>query len=126
MSGVNEIKKMPDEEKPRERLIRYGKENISTNELIEIVLKSGTKKHGLKEISHNIISSVNNINELKNMEINTLMNIDGVSKIKAIELLAAIELGRRVYEDDCYKELVELTNPRTIINYFHNLFNNAS
>lgn len=116
------LKKIPDEEKPRERLLKYGKENISTDELIEIVLKSGTKKCGLKEISHNILSSVNNINELKNMEINGLTNIDGMSRIKAIELTAAIELGRRVYEDNNYKDLVYLTNPKSIINYFHSLF----
>lgn len=116
------LKNIPDEEKPRERLIKYGKENVSTNELIEIILKSGTRKAGIKEISHNIMSSVNNINELKDIEINTLMNIEGMSKVKAIELVAAIELGRRVYIDDNYKELVVLTNPSTIINYFHNLF----
>lgn len=118
------LKKLPDEEKPRERLMKYGKENISTEELIAIILKSGTRKSGLKEISHNILSSVNNINELKDMEVNSLMNIEGMSKIKAIELVAAIELGRRVYEDNYYKELVYLTNPSTIINYFHNLFKN--
>lgn len=117
------LKKIPDEEKPRERLLKYGKDNISTNELIEIVLKSGTKKAGIKEISHNIMSSVNNINDFKDMEVNTLMNVEGMSKVKAIELVAAIELGRRVYMDDSYKELVTLANPSTIINYFHNLFN---
>lgn len=116
------LKKIPNEEKPRERLLKYGKENISTNELIEIVLKSGTKKNGIKEISHNILSSVNNINKLKDMEINSLMNIEGMSKVKAIELVAAIELGRRVYDDDNYKEMIILTNPNTIINYFHSLF----
>lgn len=116
------LKKIPDEEKPRERFIKYGKENISTNELIEIILKSGNRKCGLKEISHNILSTVNNINELKDIEINTLSNIEGMSKIKAIELVAAIELGRRVYEDNNYSELVYLTNPNSIINYFHELF----
>ena len=116
------LKELPNEEKPRERLIKYGKENISNNELIEIILKSGTKSIGLKEISHNILSSVNNINELKNMEVNTLSKISGVGNIKAIELMAAIELGRRVYLEDNYKELVYLTNPESIINYFHNLF----
>ena len=116
------LKKIPDEEKPRERFMKYGKENISTSELIEIILKSGTRKAGIKEISHNIMSSVNNINELKDMSINTLINIEGMSKVKAIELAAAIELGRRVYMEDSYKELVELTNPSAIINYFHSLF----
>ena len=117
------LKDLPNEEKPRERLIKYGKENISNNELIEIILKSGTRKYGLKEISHNILSSVNNINELKNIEINSLAIIPGVGKIKAIELVAAIELGKRVYTNDNYSDLVYLTNPKSIINYFNNLFN---
>ena len=116
------FKNLPDEEKPRERLIKYGKENISNSELIEIILKSGTKKAGIKEISHNILSSVNNISKLKNMEINSLLKIDGMSKVKAIELVAAIELGRRVYEDSSYNDLVYLTTPNSIINYFHSLF----
>ncbi len=113
------LKTLPEEEKPRERLIKYGKENISTNELIEIILKSGTRNKGIKEISHNILSSVNNINELKTAEISTLEKIEGMSKIKAIELIAAIELGRRVYEDNKYQNLVKLTSPTTIIDYFH-------
>lgn len=112
------LKELPNEEKPRERLIKYGKENISNNELIEIILKSGTKSIGLKEISHNILSSVNNINELKNMEISRLEKIMGMSKIKAIELVAAIELGRRVYNDDGYSDLVKLTSPESIVNLF--------
>ena len=118
------LKELPNEEKPRERLIKYGKENISNNELIEIILKSGTKSIGLKEISHNILSSVNNINELKNMEISRLEKIMGMSKIKAIELVAAIELGRRVYNDDGYSDLVKLTSPESIVNYFYNEYKN--
>lgn len=116
------LKSLPDFEKPRERFIKYGKENLSTNELIEIILKSGNRKCSLKEISHNIMSSVNNINDLKDISVSSLMKIEGMSKIKAIEILSAIELGRRVYFDDNYKELVELTNPMSIINYFNNLF----
>ena len=108
------LKGLPSEERPRERFIKYGRDNISNEELIEIILKSGTRKYGLKEISHNILSSVNNINELKNMEVNTLSKINGVGNIKAIELMAAIELGRRVYLEDNYKELVYLTNPESI------------
>ena len=119
------LKRLPDEEKPRERLLKYGKENMSNEELIEIILKSGTRYKGIKEISHNILSSVNNINELKNMNISTLSKIDGMSKIKAIELIAAIELGRRVYDNNRYEEMVKFTNPKTIINYFHSEYKDA-
>ena len=104
------LKGLPSEERPRERFIKYGRDNISNEELIEIILKSGTRKYGLKEISHNILSSVNNINELKNMEVNTLSKINGVGNIKAIELMAAIELGRRVYLEDNYKENLLIQN----------------
>lgn len=116
------LKELPSCEKPRERLLKYGKENVSNNELIEIILKSGNRKCGIKDISHNILSSVNNISELKNMSINTLSRISGMSRIKAIELSAAIEFGRRVYDNDKYDNLVKFTSPDSIINYFHNLF----
>ena len=116
------LKKIPNEEKPRERLLKYGKENISNDELIAIILKSGNRKCGIKDISHNILSSVNNISELKNSSINSLSKIEGMSKIKAIELTAAIELGRRVYEEPNYEKLIKLTNPDSIINYFHGYF----
>ena len=45
------LKKLPQEEKPRERLLKYGKNNVSNNELIEIILKSGTKRAGIKSCS---------------------------------------------------------------------------
>lgn len=116
------LKELPDCERPRERFLKYGKDNISDGELLEIILKSGNRKCGIKEIAHNILSSVNNINELKNMEVGTLANIFGMSKIKAIELMAAIELGRRVYTNDNYDDFVYLTDPKSIINYFHDLY----
>ena len=116
------LKELPSFEKPRERFLKYGKENISSSELIEIILKAGTRKYGIKDISHNILASVNNINSLKEMSIASLSSIKGMSKIKAVELCAAIEFGRRVYEDNKYEDLVKLTNPNTIIKYFHSLF----
>lgn len=119
------LKELPNEEKPRERLIKYGRSNVSNNELIEIILKSGTKSVGLKEISHNILSSVNNINELKNMEVSKLEKIKGMSRIKAIELLAAIELGKRVYDNNKYQDLIKLTSPEAIINYFYSEYDDV-
>ncbi len=116
------FKLLPDSEKPRERFIKYGKENVSNEELIEIILRTGNKKYGIKEIAYNILASVNNINELKEMEITGLAKINGMSKIKAIELAAAIELGRRVFEEEAYEDLIYLTNPSSIIDYFHRLF----
>ena len=116
------FKNIPNEEKPRERLLKYGVDNLSNEELIAIILKTGTKKYNVKELANNVLCSFNNIKDLKNIRINNLLNIEGIGKIKAIELISAIELGRRVYEEDDYQDLVTLTNPSTIIKYFNNLF----
>lgn len=118
------FKNIPDEEKPRERLLKYGVENLSNEELLAIVLKTGSKKFNVKEVANNILCSVNNIRDLKEMRINSLINIDGVGMVKAIELIAAIELGKRVYEENNYNELITFTNPNSIIKYFNSLFKN--
>lgn len=119
------FKNIPDNEKPRERLIKYGVENLSNEELLAIILKTGTKKCNVKELANNILCEFKDIKELRNIRINNLINVEGIGKIKAIELLAAIELGKRVYYEDDYEELVTLTNPSTIIKYFNNLFKNV-
>lgn len=116
------FKNIPDMEKPRERLIKYGVENLSNEELLAIILKTGSKKCNVKELANNILCEFKSIKDLRNIRINNLINIDGVGKIKAIELVAAIELGKRVYYEEDYNELVSLTNPNTIIKYFNNLF----
>ena len=116
------FKNIPESEKPRERLLKYGKENLSNEELLAILLKTGTKKYNVKELANNVLCNFNDIKDLKEARINTLMNIEGIGKIKAIEIISAIELGRRVYEEENYNELISLTNPSVIINYFNKLF----
>lgn len=110
------------EEMPRERLVKYGVENLSNEELLAIILKTGSKKYNVKEVASNILSSYGDIKNLKDVRINNLTKIDGIGKVKAIELIAAIELGRRVYYEEDYKDMVTLTNPKVIIGYFNKLF----
>ncbi len=91
------IKEMAELEKPRERLVNFGKENLSNEELIAIVLRTGTKDVSAKLLATKILGKFKNISELQNANINNLSDIKGMGKIKSIELIAAIELGRRVY-----------------------------
>lgn len=118
------FKDIPMLERPRERLLLYGVENISNEELLMIILKTGTKKHSLKEISLNLLKRCNNIKNLKYMTYNTLKEIDGIGEVKAIELMAIIELSRRINEDVSINDLINCTNPTNIINHFNYLFKN--
>ena len=114
------IKDIPVNERPRERLVRYGVKNLSNEELISIILKTGTKEVSVKDLSTSILSKCSDISSLKDLEINNLLNIKGIGKVKAIELIAAIELGRRVYLDKNI-DSVKITGSIDVYNYFKDL-----
>ena len=59
----------------------------------------------VKELSNNILNSVNDISDLRNMTLNKLKNIKGVGEVKAIKILSSIELGRRVYQEKNFKKI---------------------
>ena len=55
------IKDIPISERPRERLVRYGVKNLSNEELISIILKTGTKEVSVKDLSTSILSKCSDI-----------------------------------------------------------------
>ena len=117
------FKNIPDSDKPRERLFNYGEENLSNEELIAIILKTGSKKYSVKEVSLRLLENISSIAELRDIGISSLIKIDGIGKVKAIELKAAIELGRRVYFDNNITK-IKLNSSLLIYNYFLNIIGN--
>ena len=114
------IKDIPTSQRPRERAIKYGIESLSDEDLLSIIIKTGTKDISVKTISNKILSLTNNINDLKDLSLESLKKINGIGNVKAIELLSAIELGRRVfYKVD--KEKIKLNNSKVIYEYFKDL-----
>ena len=115
-----DFKNIPESDKPRERLYNYGSENLSNEELISIILKTGMKGYSVKEVSLKLLEYLGDISKLKDIGLSSLTNIDGIGKVKAIELKAAIELGRRVYESN-HEKKIKLNNALTIFDYFKNI-----
>ena len=115
------FKNIPESDKPRERLYQYGSENLSDEELISIILKTGTKGMSVKEVSLKLLESVGDIKRLKDIGINTLMGINGIGRVKAIEIKAAIELGRRIYIENNKLGGIILNNSLKIYEYFKDL-----
>ncbi len=91
------IKDLPVNERPREKLINYGIESISNEELLAIILKTGVKNKSVKELAREVLDKINSINNLEMISINTFNDIYGLGKVKTIELMAAIELGKRIF-----------------------------
>ena len=107
------LKDLPKSERPREKLIKYGKENLSNSELLALILKTGTKNINAIDVSHNLLKEIGNITNLKYISFNTLKSINGIGEAKAIELLALTELSKRIYYN-LDKKGVRLSNPKII------------
>lgn len=116
------FKTLPDEEKPRERLFLYGAKNLSNEELLMILLKTGTKKISVKDLAGELLIKSGGIRNLKNITYPQLIQIEGIGKVKATEILALVELSRRIEENVPLVDVLNCTSPEVIIRYFHYLF----
>ena len=115
------IKDIPNNERPRERLLKYGVDSLSNEELLSIILKNGTKKYSVKTIAMILLNELGEMSNLKNISYNKLIKIDGIGSVKAVEIIACVEIGKRIY-NYVDKSDVLLNNSNVIFNYFKDLF----
>jgi DNA repair protein RadC len=115
------IKDIPLNERPRERLKEVGVSNLTDKEILSILLKTGTKNRNVTDIAIDILNNYK-LSDLKDISISDLIKIKGIGEVKAIELLASIELGKRIYLRSPTKEEV-LDNPKKIWQDSKYLFN---
>lgn len=91
------IRNLPNDEKPREKLLREGKEKLSTMEILAIIIGSGVGKKSALELAAEIISlDEKGIRFLAECRPEELQQVNGIGKAKACEILAAVELGKRI------------------------------
>jgi len=119
------IKDLPECEKPRERMLEYGVENLSNVDLLSIILRNGVKDISVKEVAINILNNIESINDLSSLGVRELSNIKGVGPVKAITLLASIELGKRVSIKEA-KANMSLSNKEKIHEVFKKFFINEN
>ena len=106
------IKEIPDYERPRERLKEYGPNYLSDKEILAIILKTGTKEKSVNDLALDLLSK-HSLDDLSYLSIEELKKIKGIGEVKAIELIASIELGKRIFLKK-NKKLIKLENPKDI------------
>lgn len=87
---------LPQEERPRERLLRYGPETLSAAELIAIVLGSGTKSSPVLQLAQEVVTRFGGLPQLAEATVQELCQIKGIGQAKAIQLRAVFNLGLRL------------------------------
>ncbi|MDR0199378.1 MAG: DNA repair protein RadC [Streptococcaceae bacterium] len=84
---------------PRERLNLYGPESLSEQELLAIVLRTGSKNTTVYALAGKILTHFQSLHNFQAASIDELKALPGIGQVKAVELKAMIELGKRVYGD---------------------------
>lgn len=91
------IKDFPTDERPRERLLKYGEDKLSNNELIALLIGSGNKHDSAIDLANRVLMNFEGLKLLRDATIEELMAIKGIGEAKGITLLAALELGKRIH-----------------------------
>ena len=91
------IKDLPKDQRPREKLLKYGAEKLTDTELLAILLRTGIKGKSAIEIANEIIKSAgDSFKGLAGKDIEELTKMPGVKNAKIITIAAALEIARRV------------------------------
>ena len=93
------IKELEETDKPREKLYKFGLENLSEYELIAILIRSGSKKEDVLTLSKKLWIYMSKFHRISEITINDLMEIDGIGLSKACSLISALELFKRLNSD---------------------------
>lgn len=95
---MKSIKDWPEDERPRERLFKYGEDNLSDAQLIAILINSGNRrsKENAVDLGRNLLKKFNGISGIDEAYINELIELPGIGSSKASRLKAAFELGKRL------------------------------
>ena len=90
------VKEMPEDERPRERLARVGPQALSSAELLAIILRTGVKGENVVTMASRLLAQYGGLAGLSRADLAQLGQEHGLGPAKASQLLAALELGRRL------------------------------
>ncbi|MCY4530104.1 MAG: DNA repair protein RadC [Chloroflexi bacterium] len=109
------IRDLPEGERPRERLEKYGADTLGNPELIAILLRTGMKGESVINMSYRLIKQFKGLEGMGRATFTELCALDGISEAKACQILAAFELGRRLTSLSP-EERTTINSPRDVYN----------
>lgn len=90
------IKDWPENERPRERLVKYGAENLSDAQLLAIILRTGSGKQGVLGLSMELLDTFKTLRSIDSASLRELSLTKGLGTAKIAQIKAAFELGKRL------------------------------
>jgi DNA repair protein RadC len=99
------IKTWPEDERPRERLIKHGPSALSDAQLLAIVLRSGDAgaKMSAVDLARTLLGHFGGFRALDRASVSELCEVKGIGPAKATEVMAALEIGKRFAREGVFK-----------------------
>jgi DNA repair protein RadC len=110
------IKDLPEEERPREKLLKFGPEVLSTAELLALIIRTGSKEDTAIELSNKLLTHAGGLKFLKDLSIEELRKVKGIGLAKAAQIKAVIQLGRRIRMANFDDDGEVITSPQDVAN----------
>lgn len=100
---------------PREKLLFSGVASLSNDELLALFLRTGSATQSVHELSQELLKHYPNLSQLARTTVEELCQIKGIGTAKACELLAAVELGKRISREQIQTQ--NITQPEQLAEY---------
>ena len=100
------IHDLPKEERPRERLLKFGEQALSAQELLQLILGRGVSGESVAVTAQKLLSHFGSLQKLSEASVEELSEIKGIGLAKAAQIKAAFEIGRRLLNQTDRKSVV--------------------
>jgi DNA repair protein RadC len=101
------IHELPELDRPREKLAKFGSAALSDSELIAILLRTGMKGRNAIEVGRDLLAKFQSLNGISRANVTELATIKGVGMTKAIQLAAALGLASRLARETLAKSKID-------------------
>ncbi len=108
------VKELPLDLRPRERLERFGVGSLSNAELLAVILQTGRRGENVLNLSQKILKEFKSLKNLNQASLEELLKIKGVGLAKGSKILAALELGKRLFSADFFRKVV-ISKPQDVV-----------
>jgi DNA repair protein RadC len=110
------MKSLSVNDRPREKLFRLGAAGLGDNELMAIVVGSGSRRANALALANEILETTGGLHGMTRTTVDDLRKVAGMGMAKAAQVLAAVELGRRTLLR-CPRARLQFHHPRDVANY---------
>jgi len=113
---IRGIKSWPEDERPREKLLKSGEHTLSDTELLAILLRTGIKGESAIDLARKILQKFKTFRNMSHTDLSQWKEFKGLGKAKLCSLKAAIEIGRRFGEQEIKGKKIKISSSKGVAN----------